>query len=214
MADNRRLITILIADDHSLVREGMTAVINRQTDLQVVAEASNGQEAVERFLATLPDVGLLDLRMPKVDGIDAIHAIRREVPGARLVVLTSYETDEDIYRALRAGAQGYLFKCCAKEELLECIRAVSWGRSWIPPDVGAKLAKRVMAPDLTRRETDVLGALSIGRSNKEIGALFDISEATVKVHMTHILGKLRVTSRAEAINVATGRGLVRLSGTT
>jgi two-component system NarL family response regulator len=210
MADYSPLITVLIADDHSLVREGMVAVIDRQTDMQVIAEASNGREAVEFFLATIPEVGLLDLRMPMGDGIDAIHAIRREVPGARLVVLTSYETDEDIYRALRAGAQGYLFKCCAKEELLECIRAVSCGRSWIPPDVGAKLAKRVVAPDLTRRETDVLGALSIGRSNKEIGALFDISEATVKVHMTHILEKLRVSSRAEAINVASGRGLVRL----
>jgi two-component system NarL family response regulator len=148
--------------------------------------------------------------MPIVDGIEAVRAIRREVPGARLVVLTSYETEEDIYRALRAGAQGYLFKCCTKVELLECIRAVCCGRSCIPPDVGAKLAKRVVAPNLTRRETEVLGALSIGRSNKEIGTLFDISEATVKVHMTHILEKLHVSSRTEAINVAAGRGLVRL----
>ena len=210
MPENSVPITVLIADDHSLVREGIAAVINRQQDMQVIAEASNGHEAVERFLATLPDIGLLDLRMPMADGIDAIRTIRREVPGARLVVLTSYETEEDIYRALRAGAQGYLFKCCTKVELLECIRAVCCGRSWIPPDVGAKLAKRVVAPDLTRRETDVLGALSIGRSNKEIGTLFDISEATVKVHMTHILEKLHVSSRTEAINVAAGRGLVRL----
>jgi two-component system NarL family response regulator len=193
-----------------MVREGLTAIIDRQTDMHVIAEASNGHEAVERFLAALPDIGLLDLRMPIVDGIEAVRAIRREVPGARLVVLTSYETEEDIYRALRAGAQGYLFKCCTKVELLECIRAVSCGRSWIPPDVGAKLAKRVVAPDLTRRETDILGALSIGRSNKEIGTLFGISEATVKVHMTHILEKLHVSSRTEAINVAAGRGLVRL----
>jgi two-component system NarL family response regulator len=210
MADQSHLITVLIADDHSLVREGMSAVINRQTDMHVVAEASNGHEAVEHFLAALPDIGLLDLRMPIVDGIGAIRAIRREAQGARLIVLTSYETEEDIYRALRAGAQGYLFKCCAKEELLECIRSVSRGRSWIPPDVGAKLAKRVVTQDLTRRETDVLEALSIGRTNKEIGVLFDISESTVKVHMTHILEKLRVSSRTEAINVAAGRGLVRL----
>ena len=210
MADNPPPITVLVADDHPMVREGMIAVIDRQMDMQVIAEASNGHEAVERFLAALPDIGLLDLRMPVMDGIDAVRAIRREVSGARLVVLTSYETDEDIYRALRAGAQGYLFKCCTKVELLECIRAVRCGRSWIPPDVGAKLAKRVVAPDLTRRETDVLGALSIGRSNKEIGTLFDISEATVKVHMTHILEKLHVSSRTEAINVAVGRGLVRL----
>lgn len=209
MAENSLLITVLIADDHSIVREGIAAVINRQTDMHVVAEASNGNEAAEHFLATLPDIGLLDLRMPVADGIDAIYNIRREVPGARLIVLTSYETEEDIYRALRAGAQGYLFKCCEKQELLECIRAVFSGRSWIPPDVGAKLAKRVVATDLTKRETDVLGALFVGRSNKEIGALFDISEATVKVHMTHILEKLCVSSRAEAINVATVRGLVR-----
>ena len=210
MADSPPPITVLIADDHPMVREGLTAIIDRQTDMHVIAEASNGHEAVERFLAALPDIGLLDLRMPIVDGIEAVRAIRREVPGARLVVLTSYETEEDIYRALRAGAQGYLFKCCTKVELLECIRAVSCGRSWIPPDVGAKLAKRVVAPDLTRRETDILGALSIGRSNKEIGTLFGISEATVKVHMTHILEKLHVSSRTEAINVAAGRGLVRL----
>jgi two-component system, NarL family, response regulator len=210
MADSPPAITVLIADDHPMVREGLTAIIDRQTDMHVIAEASNGHEAVERFLAALPDIGLLDLRMPIVDGIEAVRAIRREVPGARLVVLTSYETEEDIYRALRAGAQGYLFKCCTKVELLECIRAVSCGRSWIPPDVGAKLAKRVVAPDLTRRETDILGALSIGRSNKEIGTLFGISEATVKVHMTHILEKLHVSSRTEAINVAAGRGLVRL----
>jgi two-component system NarL family response regulator len=188
----------------------MVAFINRQTDMRVIAEASNGHEAVERFMATLPDISLLDLRMPMVDGIDAIRAIRRRAPVARLVVLTSYETEEDIYRALRAGAQGYLLKSCPKEELLECIRAVSCGRSWIPPEVGAKLAKRVVTPDLTRREVDVLGALSIGKSNKEIGTLFDISEATVKVHMTHILEKLHVTSRTEAINVAAERGLVRL----
>jgi two-component system NarL family response regulator len=210
MADNPPPITVLVADDHPMVREGMIAVIDRQMDMQVIAEASNGHEAVESFLAALPDIGLLDLRMPIVDGIEAVRAIRRDVPGARLVVLTSYQTEEDIYRALRAGAQGYLFKCCTKVELLECIRAVCSGRSWIPPDVGAKLAKRVVAPDLTRRETDVLGALSIGRSNKEIGTLFDISEATVKVHITHILEKLHVSSRTEAINAAAGRGLVRL----
>jgi two-component system NarL family response regulator len=210
MADNPPPITILIADDHPLVREGMVAVINRRIDMHVIAEASSGYEAIERFLAVLPDIGLLDLRMPGVDGIEAIRAIQREVPGARLIILTSYEANEDIYRALRAGAQGYLFKSCSKEELLECIRAVSSGRTWIPPYVGAKLAKRVVAQSLTRRETEVLGALAIGRSNKEIGTLFDISVATVKVHMTHILEKLCVSSRTEAINAAARRGLVRL----
>jgi len=202
-------ITVLIADDHPLVREGIIAVIDRQMDMHVVAEASDGHEAVEHFLAAVPDIGLLDLRMPSADGIDAILAIRRKMPEARLIILTSYETNEDIYRALRAGAQGYLFKCCAKEELLNCIRAVFSGRSWIPPDVGAKLARRVVAQDLTVRETDVLRTLCLGKSNKEIGAVFDISEATVKVHITHILEKLHVSSRTEAIHVAARRGLVR-----
>jgi DNA-binding NarL/FixJ family response regulator len=210
VADSSFSITVLIADDHPVVREGMIAVIDSQMDMHVIAEASNGNEAVEHFLATSPDIGLLDLRMPMADGIEAIRAIRHVVPAARLVVLTSYETNEDIYRALRAGAQGYLFKCCAKEELLECIRAVFSGRLWIPPDVGSKLAKRIVSRDLTKRETDVLTALSIGKSNKEIGALCDISETTVKVHVTHILEKLHVSSRTEAIKVAATRGLVRL----
>jgi DNA-binding NarL/FixJ family response regulator len=203
-------ITVLVADDHPVVREGIVAFIDRQMDMKVVARASDGQEAVEQFLAVLPDICLLDLRMPMMDGIDAIRAIRREVTDARVVILTAYEASEDIYRALRAGAQGYLFKCCAKEELLGCIRAVCSGRSWIPSEVGAKLAIRVVAQNLTKREGDVLGALAIGKSNKEIGTLFDISEATVKVHMTHILGKLCVASRTEAINAAVRRGLVRL----
>jgi two-component system NarL family response regulator len=210
MADHLHSITVLVADDHPLVREGIVAVIDRQADMHVIAETSNGHETVERFLTVLPDIGLIDLRMPGVDGIEVIRALRRELPSARLVVLTSYETPEDIYRALRAGAQAYLLKICTKEELLECMRAVFSGRSWIPPNVGAKLAERIVAQDLTRRETDVLAALSIGRSNKEIGALFAISEATVKVHITHILEKLRVSNRTEAINVATLRGLVHL----
>jgi two-component system NarL family response regulator len=187
----------------------MAAVIDRQMDMKVIAEASSGHDAVDQFLAEMPDVCLLDLRMPMGDGIDALRAIQGKVPDARAVILTSYESNEDIYRSLQAGAQGYLFKSCAKDELLECIRAVASGSSWIPPFVGAKLAKRVVAEDLTKREADILGALAIGRSNKEIGTLFAISEATVKVHMTHILEKLRVSSRAEAINVATVRGLVR-----
>jgi two-component system NarL family response regulator len=210
MSDSHPAITVLIADDHPLVREGMVAVINHEMDMRVIAEAGNGREAVESFLAVLPDIALLDLRMPMLDGVDVLGAIRLEAPKSRAVILTSYVTDEDIYRSMRAGAQGYLSKCCSKEDLLACIRAVSSGSSWIPPDIGAKLAKRVEAQDLTKREVEVLGALAIGRSNKEIGSLFEISEATVKVHMTHILEKLRVTSRTEAINVAARQGLVRL----
>lgn len=211
MTDTQPL-AILIADDHPIVREGLKAVIDRQIGMNVVAEANNGCQAVDCYLAAPPDIALLDLRMPKMDGIEAVLAIRSVLPDACLVILTSYETDEDIYRALRAGARGYLFKCCAKAELVDCIRTVGNGGSWIPPDVGAKLAKRVVMPDLTKRESQVLRAVSIGKCNKEIGVMFEISEATVKVHVTHILEKLHVAGRTEAIRVAVARGLVRMEG--
>jgi two-component system NarL family response regulator len=178
--------------------------------MRVVAEASNGMQAVEKFFSVHPDVGLLDLRMPGMDGIDAVATICERDPTARLVVLTSFGTEEDIYRALRAGAQGYLMKTAAREELIECFRAVGCGKTWIPPEVGARLARRVNDPQLTNREMDVLRAVAAGKSNKEIGMTYDISEGTVKVHMTHILEKLKVTGRTEAINVAAKRGLVRI----
>jgi two-component system, NarL family, response regulator len=206
-------LTILVADDHPVVREGLVAMINRQPDMHVIAEAADGREAVEKFLTEHPDIGLLDIRMPVMEGIETISAIREKLANARLVVLSSYETEEDVFRAVEAGAQGYLMKSATKEELVECIRAVCGGRTWIPTDVGSKLAKRINDPNLTDREMDVLGAVAAGKSNKEIGAAFDISEATVKVHVTHILEKLKVTGRTEAINVAVKRGLVRMDQT-
>jgi two-component system NarL family response regulator len=208
-----KALTVLVADDHPVVREGLVAMINRQLDMRVIDEASNGQQAVEKFFALHPDVALVDLRMPIVDGIEAVRTICAKDPSARLIVITLYQSEEDVYRALQAGAQGYALKDATLDQLINCIRAVGNGRTWIPPEIGAKLAKRVTDPELTPRESEVLNAVSLGKSNKEIGAAFNISEGTVKVHMTHILEKLKVTGRTEAINVAVKRGLIRLDGT-
>jgi DNA-binding NarL/FixJ family response regulator len=202
--------TLLIADDHPIVREGLAALINRRSDMHIVAEASNGRDAVEKYLAQLPDVALLELRLPLMDGVETVRSICAKVPAARLVVFTTCQGEEDIYRALRAGAYGYLFKNTSLNELIECIRAVAQGKRWIPLAVAAQLGKRVADRGLTVRETEVLRAVTNGKSNKEIGAALDISEATVKVHMTHILEKLNVTGRTEAINVAVRRGLVHM----
>jgi len=187
--------TVLVADNHPVVREGLVALINRQPDMRVIAEASNGRQAVEAFFAQRPDIALLDLRMPMLDGIDAVISICEKDPSARIAIVSSYQDEEDIYRALRAGAQAYILKDALVDELVEGIRAVGEGKTWVPPQVGAKLAKRVADRELTRREAEVLHAVTAGKSNKEIGSAFDISEATVKVHMSHILEKLGVTGR-------------------
>jgi two-component system NarL family response regulator len=207
-------ITLMVADDHPVVREGLITMIQRQSNMQIIIQASNGQEAVEKFLERRPDVGLLDLRMPVMNGVEAVIAIREKAPAAGLIILTTYQGQEDIYRALRAGALGYLLKDAPAEELVESIRAVSAGRTWIPPAVGAMLAKRVTNRELTAREKEVLGILAVGKSNKEIGVACNISEATVKVHVTHILEKLKVGGRTEAINVAVRRGLVSMDSST
>jgi two-component system NarL family response regulator len=205
-----RSLTILIADDHPMVREGLAAVINRQPEMRVVAEAGNGREAVGKFVALRPDVALLDLRMPMMDGIEAAMSIYEREPAARMVIVTSYQCEEDIYRALRAGAQGYILKDAPSEDLIDCIHAVGDGKSWIPPAVGAKLARRLTERPLTARETEVIRALAKGKSNKEIGVALNISEGTVKVHVTHMLEKLKVTGRTEAIGEALKRGLVTM----
>ncbi len=203
-------LKILIADDHPVVREGLITAIERQSDMHVIAEAANGHEAVAKTLAQLPDLSVLDVRMPLMDGIEAARCILEKRPVARVMLLSSYETPEDIYRAMEAGAQGYILKEAPMEEIFDSIRAVARGGTWIPSKVGARLAKRVSDQELTPREREVLRELSAGKSNKEIGAAFDISEATVKVHVTHILNKLKVAGRSEAINAAVKRGLVRL----
>ncbi len=203
-------IRVLIADDHPVVREGLKALIDRRPDMKVVAEAANGQETVEQVFTHHPDVTLMDLRMPQMDGVEAISAIRERDPAARIIILTTFDGEEDVYRGLRAGAKAYLLKDAPREELLECIHAVHAGKTWIPPDVAAKLATRVSASDLTPRELEVLQMIVAGKSNKEIGVILHISEGTVKVHVNHILQKMGVGGRTEASIEALKRGLVRL----
>lgn len=202
-------IRVMIADDHVTVREGLAAIIGRQPDMVVIAEAANGQECVERWLQHRPDVALLDLRMPMLDGVDAIEAVRRDHPSARFIVLTTFDTDHDISRAIMAGAKGYMLKDAQREELLDCIRGVHAGETRIPVCLVAKLAAGVSGESLTRRELDVLGLLALGRSNKDIATQLFISEATVKSHLRSMFNKLQVTSRTEAIAVASRRGLIR-----
>ena len=204
-------IRILIADDRPVVREGLAAMIKRRTDMTVVAEANHGQEAVALFHQHQPDVVLMDLRMPEMDGVEAILTIRAQTPEARVIVLTTYDTDEDIYRALRAGAKAYLLKDTPREELLDTIRAVSAGRTRVPSDVAAKLVERVSSEALTAREVDVLRLIVAGHSNREIATLLYISEGTVKTHVNHILMKLGVSDRTQAVTTALRRGLVSLA---
>jgi two-component system NarL family response regulator len=203
-------ITILLADDHPLVREGLCALISKQDDMRVVTQAASGRDAIEQYFVHRPRIALLDLRMPAMDGIAVLNAIYERDPACRIVIISSYDNEEDIYRALLAGAKGYILKDAPVQEIIQCVRTVCNGATWIPPLIGAKLARRIGDQDLTSREVDVLHALALGKSNKEIGVIFEISEATVKVHVTHILKKLKVTGRTEAISVAVKRGLVRL----
>ncbi|MBM4254446.1 MAG: response regulator transcription factor [Deltaproteobacteria bacterium] len=204
-------IRILIVDDHPVVRQGLVALIERREDMTVVGEGNNGREAIELFRRFTPDITLLDLRMPEVDGVTAITAIREQSPTARIVVLTTYDSDEDVYRGLRAGAKAYLLKDTPPQELLDTIRAVHAGQTRIPPDVAAKLAERMTGPELTHRELDVLRLLMAGKSNKEIAAALFISEGTVKTHVNNILGKLGASDRTQAVTTALKRGLVSLS---
>lgn len=206
----RQPYRVLVADEHPIVREGLAALINRRSDMVVIAEASSGQDAVDQFIAQSPDLAILELKLPLMDGIEAVKAICSKDPAARLVVFTTCLGQEDIYLALRAGAFGYLLKSTSLPELIECILAVAQGVRWIPPSVAAQLGKRIQDRGLTSRETQVMRALATGMCNKEIGSALNISESTVKVHVTHILEKLSVTGRTEAINVALKRGLVHL----
>jgi DNA-binding NarL/FixJ family response regulator len=204
-------IRVMVVDDQAVVRQGIVALINTVADMAVVAEATNGQEAIEQFRAHRPDVTLMDLRMPVVGGVEAITRIRREFPNARIVVLTTFDGDEDIYRSLQAGAQGYLLKDMFFDELEEAVRKVHAGSRRIPTAVAEKLAERMSGSDLTARELEVLEQIVRGRSNKEIGSLLHISEATVKSHINNILSKLGVSDRTQAATKALQRGLVHLS---
>jgi two-component system NarL family response regulator len=203
-------IRILIADDHSVVREGLASLIKRKSDMAVIAEASNGREAVDRWKEHRPNVTLLDLRMPELDGVGAIKEIREIDPGAHILVLTTFDGDEDIYRAIKAGAKGYLLKDTAREALMDSIRRVHAGETCIPSTLAAKLADRVSGEALSTREIEVLQRIAAGKSNKEIGAELFISEGTVKTHVKSIFSKLDVVSRTEAVATATRRGLIQL----
>jgi len=203
-------IRLLIVDDHHIVRRGLAALINIEPDMTVVGEAGDGRQAIQLFKEHRPDVVLMDLRMPVMSGVDSIDAIRSEWPAARIIVLTTYDGDEDIYRALQAGASGYLLKELFSEELLGAIRAVHGGRRWVPQAVAERLAGRVGSPDLTARELEVLMLIVKGNTNREIASALAISEATVKTHVNNILGKLGVTDRSKAATLAVQRGIVHL----
>ncbi|MCI0601727.1 response regulator transcription factor [bacterium] len=203
-------IRILVADDHPIVREGLLAVINAETDMTVVAEASNSQETIQRFREQRPDVALLDLRMPGLDGIDVTAEIRKQFPNARIIVLTSYSGDELIHRALQAGARSYLLKTVATNVLLDTIRAVHSGQWRIPQDVAATLAERIPMTELTPREMDVLKLIVKGLSNKEIAAALHTTEGTVKGYVNTILTKLCVNDRTQAATTALKRGIIQL----
>jgi DNA-binding NarL/FixJ family response regulator len=203
-------IRVLVADDHPILREGLATLINRQSGMQVVAEAADGIEAVALFGRLAPDVSVIDIRMPGLDGIEAVAAIRAADPQARIVILTSFANDEDIYRALQAGARGYIVKDAAGDELVECLRAVHQGRTYIPPAIASKLAQRIGSVELTAREREVLALVAKGKGNRDIGAALEVTEGTIKVHVNNILTKLNVASRTEAVNIGVRRGLVRI----
>jgi DNA-binding NarL/FixJ family response regulator len=202
-------IRVLIAEDHTVVRDGLVSIINQQSDLKIVGESGNGRHTVDLWRLHRPDVTLMDLRMPELDGVSSIYEIRAIDPNARIIVLTTYDGDEDIYRGMRAGAKSYLLKDVRREELFQCIREVHAGRAFLPPAVAAKLAERMPAEELTPRELEVLRLLAAGKPNKLIGADLAITEVTVKSHVQSVFRKLNVLSRTEAIAVASRRGLLR-----
>jgi DNA-binding NarL/FixJ family response regulator len=210
VAEPPRRAAVLLVDDHALLRTGVANIINQEPDLHVVGEAGNGVEALDAFDRHRPDVTLLDLRMPVMEGVEAIRRIRERDPHARVVVLTTYDTDEEISRALKAGAKAYVLKDIAADDLVACIRDVLAGKTYIAPAAAAKLAEGVTRVRLTPRELSALRLMADGKANKEIAGALDISERTVKTHLGHLFEKLGVTSRTEAVKVATRRGLVRL----
>jgi len=208
-ASTGKSIRVLLADDHAVVLEGLAAMIGRQSDMVVVAEANDGAEAVELWRTHTPDVALVDLQMPMLDGVGVITEIRRTHPAARVIILTTYDTEEDIYQGIRAGARGYLLKDARRNDVLDAIRRVNAGEMLLPPNVTAKLAHRVTDETLTDRERVVLTLLADGKSNRDIGSEIHVEESTVKSHLKSIFTKLHVVSRTEAVTIAMRRGLLR-----
>ena len=206
----RALIRVFSVDDHPLLREGIAAVINNQPDMLMVAQAATGGEAVHMFRQHRPDVTLMDLRLPDLSGIDALIAIRAEFPEARVIMLTTFEGDVEIQRALKAGARGYLLKSNPPQELVETIRHVHAGKKGIPSQIAAHLAEHISDETLTEREIDVLRHIAGGNRNRDIGERLFISEETVKVHIKHIMEKLGASDRTQAVAIAVRRGIIQL----
>ena len=204
------MIRILCVDDHPILREGIAALVGKQPDMELVAEASNGLEAIELFRQNRPDVTLMDLQMPEMDGIEATHAICREAPGSRIIVLTTYVGDIQIKRAIQAGARGYLLKGLLRKELIETIRAVHAGQKRMSPEVAAEIAEHSSDDALTPRELDVLRLIGGGNANKEIAAQLSITEETVKGHVKNLLSKLNANDRTHAVTLALKRGIIEL----
>jgi DNA-binding NarL/FixJ family response regulator len=210
MHSSPHLIRILTVDDHPLLRKGIAALVNGEPDLKLVAEASNGKEALDAFRSHRPDVTLMDLQMPEVDGIDAISRIRREFSEARIIVLTTYSGDTQVLRALKAGARGYILKGHVHKELLDAIRAVHAGQKRIPAEIAAELADHATDDALTEREIDVLRLIGAGNSNKQIADQLSIGEATVKSHVTNIFSKLGANDRTHSVTIGLKRGIIEL----
>jgi DNA-binding NarL/FixJ family response regulator len=210
---NTNKIRVLVVDDHQVVRMGMKAMINAEADMEVVAEAGDGRAAITAYELQRPDITLMDLRLPGMSGPEIITEIRKRAPHANIIVITTYDADEDVYRAVQAGARGYLLKGTFAEGMLEAIRHVHAGRRLIAPEVAARLADRVSSPSLTSREISVLELVARGMSNKEIGATLFLTEDTIKTHLRHAFGKLGVSDRTEAAMLAVQKGIIRLSDT-
>jgi DNA-binding NarL/FixJ family response regulator len=210
LTQSHRTIHLLVADDHPIVRQGLVAILNAQPDMSVIAEANNGQQAIEQFRVHQPDVAILDLQMPQVSGVEAIIAIRAEFPNAAIIMFSIYETDEDIYQGLRAGAKAYLLKDTPCLKVLEVIRAVSEGQRYVPAEIGTKLVARMERPDLSDREYEVLSLMAKGKNNKAIASELNITENTVKFHVTNVMIKLDASDRTHAVVNALQQGIIKL----
>ena len=210
MGTDLRQIRILTVDDHALLREGIAALVNAEPDMKLVAEATNGKEAIEKFRLHQPDVTLMDLQMPNLNGIQALSQIRTECPNARIIILTTYTGDTQVLGALKAGARGYLLKGHVHRDLLETIRAVHAGQKRIPPEIAAAVANHISDDDLTEREIQILRLIAAGNANKQIADQLSIAEATVKSHVVNLLSKLGANDRAHAVTIGLMRGIIDL----